>query len=152
MSGGLRLDQLHFSSSCQWRDLFKYRVTEIANGGQAAQSVFHNSVIVVLDPPSSPILNCPSLTLPAGSIPEIGTNASANRLNPGFTLRRPSSTRLFKYWMDRTWTRHPVSGLSASLASPGGAPHSSLRFRLREKSTVVWPAQSMAPYRYTRCP
>jgi hypothetical protein len=30
------------------------------------------------------------------------------------------------------------------------APHSSLRFRLREKSTVVWPAQSMAPYRYTR--
>jgi hypothetical protein len=31
----------------------KYRVIEIANGGQAAQSAFHSSVIVVLYPPSS---------------------------------------------------------------------------------------------------
>jgi len=35
----------------------KYRVTEIANGGQAASAAFHSSVIVSLHPPSLPVLS-----------------------------------------------------------------------------------------------
>src|SRR5712691_8751827 len=84
---------------------------------QAASAAFHNSDIVAFRPPSLPVLNCPFLIFSANSIPEIVTAASSNRLNPSmdrircFTLRWSCSTRLFKYWLERTFTRRGSSPL-----------------------------------------
>ncbi len=80
-------------------------------GVQDASAEFHSSVIVASHPPSLPVLNCPFLIFSASSIPEIVTTALSNRLNPSigrircFTLRWSCSTRLFKYWLDRSLTR-----------------------------------------------
>jgi len=66
---------------------------------------------MVLHPPSLPVFNCPFLIFSVNSIPEIVTTALPNRLNPSIgrirccTLRWSCSTRLFKYRLDRTWTR-----------------------------------------------
>jgi hypothetical protein len=61
----------------------------------------------------------------------------------------PSSTRLFKYLMDRAWTRHPRSRTFCTSRVARWRRILHCGFRLRKKSTVVWPAQSTAPYRYT---
>ena len=82
---------------------------------QAASAAFHNSDIVAFRPPSLPVLYCPFLIFSANSIPEIVTAAFSNRLNPSmgrvrcFTLWWSCSTRLFKYWLERTFTRRGSS-------------------------------------------
>jgi hypothetical protein len=82
---------------------------------QAASAASHNSDIVAFRPPSLPVLNCPFLIFSANSIPEIVTAALSNRLNLSmgrircFTLRWSCSTRLFKYWLERTFTRRGCS-------------------------------------------
>src|ERR1700676_1146172 len=93
----------------------------VAHGAQAASAAFHSSVIVALYPPSLPVLNCPFLIFSASSIPEIVITALSNRLKPSmgrircFILRWSCSTRLFKYWLDRTLTR-PGSSPSAFIS------------------------------------
>src|ERR1700737_851947 len=94
-------------SDCEW--------------AQATSAAFHSSVIVALYPPSLPVLNCPFLIFSASSIPEIVITALSNRLKPSmgrircFILRWSCSTRLFKYWLDRTLTR-PGSSPSAFIS------------------------------------
>ena len=53
------------------------------------------------------------LIFSANSIPEIVTAALVNRLNPSMSriqlLHSPMDTRLFKYWLERTFTRRGSS-------------------------------------------
>src|SRR6202162_4326121 len=150
-------------------------------GAQAASAAFHSCVIVAWHRPSLPVLNCPFLIFSASSIPEIVTTALSNRLNPSigrircFTLRWSCSTKLFKYWLDRTLTRpgsSPSSFISRTARCEAAYASNVIfvgtrvffialrrndlaaftsRFRLRKKSTV-WPALSTARYRYTHSP
>ena len=80
-----------------------------ADGAQAASAAFHNSDMVAFRPPNLPVLNCPFLIFSANSIPEIVTVARSNRLNPSmgrircFTRRWSCSTKLFRYWLHRSF-------------------------------------------------
>src|SRR5215472_12710773 len=80
--------------------------------------------MVASAPPSLPVLNCPFLIFSANSIPLIVTTALSNRLNPSigrircFTRRWSCSIKLFKYWLDRTFTRR---GFPIFLHFPHGA-------------------------------
>ena len=51
--------------------------------------------------------------------------------------------------MNRTWTRHPRSRTFCISRVARWRRILHCGFRLRKKSTVVWPAQSTAPYRHT---
>ncbi len=103
-------------SGCEWGSNCESRVPQLRHRRR-------------FDPPSLPVLNCPLLIFSANSIPEIVITALSKRFKPSigrircFTLRWSCSTRLFKYWLDRTFTRPGSSRSALSPALPGAKPH-----------------------------
>src|SRR5215831_11135340 len=103
------------ANSGQVRDPLPLRRITALDRHQAASASFHSSDLVASAPPSLPVLNCPFLIFSANSIPLIVTTAWSNLLNPSigrircFTRRWSCSIKLFKYWLDRTFTRRGSS-------------------------------------------